>query len=166
MLTAPTAWHAGFMAALLEQVTAFFERKKLAHHAEAELGLVRLPYQGRAGQWNLVVKVEASPPQLIVYALLPLPAPEGLRARVSEAVQRANWGLPHGNFELDLDDGELRFKTSAFLTSDATIVNALESLLFANTATVDRYLPALSAVIVQGADPRAAVERVDEVTPG
>jgi hypothetical protein len=154
------------MASLFEQVTAFFDRKKLASHAESALGLVRLPYHGRSGQWNVVVKVEAEPPQLIVYALLPLPAPEGLRSRVSEAVQRANWGLPHGNFELDLDDGELRFKTSAFLTGGAAVAEPLEGLLFTNTATVDRYLPAFSAVIVQGADPRAAIERVDQTTVG
>jgi hypothetical protein len=154
------------MPSLFEQVTAFFDRKKLAHHADVALGLVRLPYQGRSGQWNIVVRVEAAPPQIIVYALLPLPSPEGLRSRVSEVVQRANWGLPHGNFEVDLDDGELRFKTSTFLAGDALTVDSLEALLFTNTATVDRYLPAFSAVIVEGAEPRAAVERVDQTTTG
>ena len=95
------------------------------------------------------------------YALLPLKAPEAARARLSETVQRVNWGLPHGNFEFDVDDGELRFKTSAFLTGDVVVADALEALLFANTATVDRYLPAFTSVIVQGAAPRDAVASVD-----
>jgi hypothetical protein len=149
------------MTTFFAQVTAYFDDKQLSHHKDEDLGLVRVPYQGHAGQWNIVVKVDETPPQLLVYALLPLKAPEGLRARVSEAVQRANWGLPHGNFELDLDDGELRFKTSALLTGATIDVEALEVLLFANTATVDRYLPAFTAVITQGADPRDAIARVD-----
>jgi len=87
-----------------------------------------------------------------------------VRGQTSEAVQRANWGLPHGNFEFDVDDGELRFKTSAFVTAAAADIDTLETLLLANTATVDRYLPAFTAVIVQGANARDAIERVDQTT--
>jgi len=147
-----------------ERITTFFAEKELAHHHDRELGIVRLPYQGRAGQWNVIVKVEATPAQLTVYSLLPLKAPAAVRAPASEAVQRANWGLPHGNFEFDVDDGELRFKTSAFVTAADEDVATLESLLLANTATVDRYLPAFTAVIVQGANARDAIARVDQTT--
>jgi hypothetical protein len=152
------------MTTTFERVSAFFADKKLAHHADRELGLLRLPYQGRAGQWNVIVKVETAPSQLTVYSLLPLKAPEALRAKTSEAVQRANWGLPHGNFEFDVDDGELRFKTSAFMVDGIADVATLEALLLANTATVDRYLPALTAVIVQGTDARDAIAHADRTT--
>ena len=33
---------------------------------------------------------------------------------VSEVLVRANWGLSVGNFEIDVSDGEVRFKTSSF----------------------------------------------------
>jgi hypothetical protein len=153
------------MTTSFERVTAFLADKKLAHHHDRALGLVRLPYQGRAGQWNVIVKVDAAPAQLTVYSLLPLKAPEALRASTSEAVQRANWGLPHGNFEFDVDDGELRFKTSAFVTAAEGDVATLEALLLANTATVDRYLPAFTAVIVQGANAREAIAGADRTPP-
>jgi hypothetical protein len=40
--------------------------------------------------------------------------PEMARMPVAEVLVRTNWALPTGNFEIDLNDGEIRFKASAF----------------------------------------------------
>lgn len=40
--------------------------------------------------------------------------PEMARMPVAEVLVRTNWTLPTGNFEIDLNDGEIRFKASAF----------------------------------------------------
>jgi hypothetical protein len=154
------------MSSVFEQAKAFFDARRLAHHPAPELGVIRVPYQGHAGQWNVVVRTVEAPAQLAVYGLLPIKAPEALRARVGEAVSRANWGLVHGNFELDVDDGELRFRTSAWVGAGVDVAQALEPLLFANTATVDRYLPAFTAIVVEGRAPKDAIARVESEPAG
>jgi hypothetical protein len=47
--------------------------------------------------------------QFVTYVAAPSTCPADRRAAVAEFVARANWGLPMGNFELDIDDGSVRF---------------------------------------------------------
>ena len=51
--------------------------------------------------------------EYIVYAISPIGANENnekMMAAMAEFVCRANYGLKNGNFELDMRDGEIRFK--------------------------------------------------------
>ena len=51
--------------------------------------------------------------EYIVYAISPIGADEDdekMMAAMAEFVCRANYGLKNGNFELDMRDGEIRFK--------------------------------------------------------
>ena len=73
----------------------------------------------------------------------------------------ANYGLLVGNFEMNLDDGELRYKTSLdFEGLDELPLQLVRNLVAANVRTMERYLPGLAAV-AEGADPRAAVTAVE-----
>lgn len=49
---------------------------------------------------------------LLFYALAPFKVPEDARMAVAEFITRANYGMRIGNFELDLRDGEVRYKSS------------------------------------------------------
>ena len=62
------------------------------------------------GEW--VVVAQWSDAQLAVYCVCSLNVPPARRAAVMELVTRANYGLRLGCFELDLDDGEVRFRAS------------------------------------------------------
>jgi hypothetical protein len=98
---------------------------------------------------------------VLFYTLCPLVVPEAARPRMAEFVARANYGLPIGNFELDLRDGEVRFKTSIDV-EDAQLTEALlRPLVYANTHTMDRYMPGIVEVLYRDGDPAAAVEAID-----
>jgi len=98
---------------------------------------------------------------VLFYTLCPLVVPEPDRPRMADFVARANYGLPIGNFELDLRDGEIRFKTSMDV-EDAQVTEALlRPLVYANTHTMDRYMPGIVQVLYQGGDPAAVVEAID-----
>lgn len=51
---------------------------------------------------------------LLIRNLATFQMPEMARLPVAEVLVRANWGLSTGNFEIDLSDGEVRFKASSF----------------------------------------------------
>ena len=49
----------------------------------------------------------------VVYSIFPIKVPEDKRSEIAEFITPANYGLNHGNFEMDFDDGEIRYKTTA-----------------------------------------------------
>lgn len=54
----------------------------------------------------------------MVYAISPLNA-DDCKAEIAEFITRANYGLRNGNFEMDFDDGEIRYKS--FVDFDGTV---------------------------------------------
>jgi len=71
---------------------------------------------------------------------------ESSRLKISEFLTYANYGLHHGNFELDISDGEVRYKVCFFIKERAGSIfyrmpskRALESALDVGIATFLRY---------------------------
>lgn len=100
---------------------------------------------------------------LQIYTYNPYKVPENKRAAVSEYLTRANYNLRVGNFEFDLSDGEVRYKTSMkwmedYMPGDDT----LEFLFSINFSIMDKYFPGLNAVVYGGVDPKQAVEDVEK----
>jgi hypothetical protein len=87
--------------------------------------------------------------------------PNAARGAVAEAVARGNFGLLHGTLELDINDGELRYR-DALLVADGTLgPDAVRMLLFGGLFTFDRYYPAFMRVAYGGASPAAAIADVE-----
>ena len=65
-----------------------------------------------------------------------------------------------GNFELDLSDGEIRYKTA--IDVEGTILNhaLMKQIVYANVLTMDRYYAGLQAVS-EGAEPAPAVAAIE-----
>jgi Putative bacterial sensory transduction regulator len=105
--------------------------------------------------------------QIVFYSILPNKAPVDRRVQVMEFVTRANFGLGIGNFEFDLDDGEVRFKTSVDVEGGQITPTMIETLVYLNVLTTDRYLPGVNAVMFGGVDPLPALQGVqDELEAG
>lgn len=64
-----------------------------------------------------------------------------------EFLTRANFGVVLGNFEFDLDDGEVRFKTSGLYDSYKDEKAFFDPLVYANMLTMDGFLPQILNVI-------------------
>lgn len=99
--------------------------------------------------------------QVMFYAIYPLRAPADRRDEVAEFVARVNYGLALGNMELDVDDGEMRFKTSADVGAAQFSLPLLRSLMQTCIATADRYYPGYTALLYGGVTPQQAVEQVE-----
>ena len=76
-------------------------------------------------------------------------------------MHRANYGLHIGNFELDMGDGEVRFKTSIDTESTALSFELVRNVVYANVMQMDRYLPGLMAVLGGQATPADAIDQVE-----
>ena len=146
---------------LLPQVQAFF----------AEIGWPAQPYEGRdhvlsfafkgdTDTWSCFAQVDEAQRQFIFYSLLPFRVAAARRQAVMGLITRINYGIRQGNFELDLADGELRYKTALALADGALTTGMARQLVFANVGSLNRYLPALQAVARDGAEPQAALAAI------
>jgi hypothetical protein len=101
--------------------------------------------EGQHGTWPCVVMVREDARQIITYSANTLRVPADRRAKLAELIARANFGMAIGNFELNVDTGEIRYKTSVDVSASTLDAGLLERLIRANIETMDRYLPALRA---------------------
>lgn len=106
-------------------------------------------------------RVREEQEQVIVYTIYPLRAPADRRVEVAEFVARVNYGLALGALELDVDSGELRFKTSADVRATLFSLPLLRSLLQTCLATADRYYPGYTGLLYGRMTPQEAVARVE-----
>lgn len=108
----------------------------------------RIFVKGQKGEWPCMVRCFDDTSRLLVYSLYPESVPENLRPRISELICRINYGLIMGNFEMDWDDGELRYKTSMDIEGIELGSTILRNLIYGNFHSFDLYFKA----IAQGLD--------------
>ena len=154
------------MGALLDTLGAMLEEDgwKLLHiPGRAALGSVA---RGRNGSWScLGVELEEQQ-RLLFYSTYPVAIPAERRAAVTELITRLNYGTALGNFEMDLDDGEVRFRTSIEVREGPISRALLTPIVYENVATTDRYLPAFEHVVAGSASPIDAIAAAeDEPSP-
>jgi hypothetical protein len=146
---------------ITQSIAAFFDAEGWPYAPADDDSGLRLAFQGDSGQWLCYARAFEGRGQCAFYSLCPVRAPAELIGAAAELLARANYGLVLGNFELDYDDGEIRYKTSLDLGGGEPAEPAIRAMVFANVATMDRYLPAILAVLYGGADPQQAVEAVE-----
>ena len=92
----------------------------------------------------------------------PVRVPEGARPSIAETIARANYGLRLGKFEMDYDDGELRFQLAHVLPG-GLLDEEIISRSFSQAMTMlDRYLPAVLSVIYGNEHPKDAIRNVEQ----
>lgn len=98
--------------------------------------------------------------QLAFESILPAEVAPSCREAMMRLVTRTNWRLLTGALQLDLDTGELVFRTMLCLTDEAPLSESLcRGLIYGNVLTVDRCLPQLLDV-ASGGDAAAAYEKL------
>jgi hypothetical protein len=96
--------------------------------------------------FTLIAEAHEERDQAVVYAVVEAHVPEEKRTDVALVLHRINAGLLLGNFELDLDSGELQFKASIDFGGTPPTAELVRPLLAAATMTTTRYLPEVAAV--------------------
>jgi len=112
------------------------------------------------GTWKFYAQVVKEHDVVLFYSICPLRVPEEVRLEAAHFLTRANYGLATGNFELDLEDGEIRYKTVVHV--DGTLSPAaVGQAVRANGIAMETYLPGIGAVITGTAALPALERRVD-----
>lgn len=67
-----------------------------------------------------------------------------------------------GNFEMDFDYGEIRYKTSVDIDGDELTQDIIKRLVYANVTMMDEYLPGIINVIEKDVSPVDAIRFIEQ----
>ncbi len=95
--------------------------------------------------------------RVLVYSTYPTYVPEHRRPAMLQAINRINYTLAFGSFDLDMKDGELRVRTVVEGTGDLSEA-MIDRVHTSNLRTTDRYQAALLAVAFGNASPDTILE--------
>ena len=124
------------------------------------LPCIRTRFVGTDDAWDCRARPYDPFGQLAFESILPVTVEPEHRDAVTQLVVRANWRLLTGAFQLDVDTGELVFRTMLFLSDGAELSDALcRGLVYSNVLTVDRCLAEFMSAAA-GGDALEAYERL------
>jgi len=123
--------------------------------------VLRTTFQGKTGQWTCFAQAREEQEQMVFYSVCPMNVPEERRTEVARYLSYANYGLIIGNFEIDLRDGEVRYKTSIDVEGGELEQHLIKPIVYTNVLMMDKYLPGLSAVTHGGMTAEGAIAMIE-----
>ena len=148
-------------AKLLPVICAALDERVMPYEVEEEHSCVRLEIRGREATYSSLLLANEEKGLVSCYVRLPSWVPEASRTAMCEALARANYALPVGNFEMDVNDGELRYKSGMDVEGGELVPRMVHNLFIAAVAMCNQYHPAFMRVIYGGATPEEAIAEVE-----
>lgn len=147
------------MNSAFQTLTRHMDHHDFNYQSDPAQGQIRTVFGGRHASYHLILKVDDH--LLQVFANLGFRVPTGARGQVAEAICRANLGLKIGKFEMDIDDGEIRFQAATALSGEQLTEGMIMLVMGATFFTLDRYVPALLSCIFGGESPEDCIRHAD-----
>ena len=135
------------MGEIFNALIEFFEEDEWDFQWMEGLSVLSLGFGGKSGRWTCYAQARERQEQFVFYSVLPVLVPPERRPVVAEFITRANYGMIMGNFELDFNDGELRYKTSIDVDGASLIPPLIRQVVYANVIITDRYYNGLMQCI-------------------
>ena len=139
----------------------FFNRENWQFQESSDKQGLTLGFKGKNGEWICYAIVREEQRQFLFYSVCMVKPPKTKLANIAEFITRANFGMAIGNFELDLTDGEIRYKTSIDVDGDRLNFDLISNLVYTNVMMMDKYLPGIIWVIRGDMEAEEAILRVE-----
>jgi hypothetical protein len=151
------------MNAAYEKLVHHLDEHDLRYRANSDAGSITADFQGEVGTYRFIASIDEDGELFQVFCCSPVLVPEGARPSVAEAITRANYGLRLGKFEMDCDDGELRFQIGHVLSDGVLDDRIIARSIGTAMGMLDRYLPAFLSVIYGNEPPKDAIGHVEQL---
>jgi len=135
----------------------FFDRQGWSYQQADDKPVILTGFNGDNGRWQCVAVGNPKDCSLVFMSLLPCKAPASRRTACAELLTRINYNLTHGCFEMDFEDGEIRFRTSVALGEEPPSAETVDHLVFRNLCVVDQLIATVTNVVYGQVSPKAAL---------
>jgi hypothetical protein len=141
-----------FMGNVLNTLIEFFQEDKWNFTKHPEYPILIMGVNGKNGTWECTATAQEEEEYFIFYSRCPVTVPHNQYQTMAKFLMSINGQVLLGNFEMDLNDGSIRYKTSIKFKGDRLSKALIKQLVYRNIYTMDTYLPSIQAVS-QGRSP-------------
>lgn len=151
------------MAITLDDLTQYLDDQEWHYTMHEEENYISMRMNMKAvDSCACILSIRGEGKTLLVYTIFPIKIPEECRAAEAEYLSRANYGLWLGNFELDFEDGEIRYKSMLAVEPDEAPSEAvLDRVVNVGFSMVDQYAPGILSVLYANDEPAHAIARIE-----
>lgn len=121
-----------------------------------------LPIESSTFIEAFVMRLSEQHERLVLYVLFRPRAKKEHRAELCEFVARANHGMGDGNFEMDFDEGSVRFRVSLDFTGISLPGQLVRNMIVDAMNTIELYEGALSRLIAGKAKAKSALRAAEQ----
>jgi len=156
-----------YSEALVSEINAFLKDDDWNFSFDEEKGFFKfgLTLKCKIKKVNYTVMVHDS--SFTVYAVSPIGADQTdkvMMQRMAEFVCRANYGLRNGNFELDMRDGEIRYKSFVDCNNLVPSREVIKTSIYCPATMFEKYAPGIIEIIFNDVEAKEAVDRCEKST--
>lgn len=146
----------------VEKVCAEFDSKETFRFIGGKKWIrdVKIELDDHVRQMAFVIDIERS--LLAAYVVLRLSDVSNKLTEILLAIARINFGLLPGCFEIDLESGEVRFRSELTVQGGKTTIKAVAQLLSGALLMTRMYAPAFQKIIESDADPLETIDEVED----
>ncbi len=145
---------------LFSVVMSFFEEDNWEYQRSNDEVLL-MQFRAEHALLRCVAQVEPTQEVFLFYSMLGVYVPEPKREKVALFLTRANYGMRVGNFEMDLEDGEVRFKTSLVASGAEATSEMVRRIVYYNLAMMDKYYAGMMRVVFADITPEEAIHEIE-----
>lgn len=146
---------------IYETMAAFFTENNWPHVVVEELGVINVPFKGKNSEWLCTAMAKEEIDQFAFYSILPFIIPAEKLNIVLEYITRANYGQIIGNWEMNMDKGEVRYKTSIDVEGSQINKNLIKQAVHANVVITDQYIPGIVQILESEISASKAINLVE-----
>ncbi len=147
---------------MFERLKAFFDEKGWVYTPINEQTVILLGVSGKNGKFQCVADVREEKNQFLFYSICGVNTPEEKRSAMSEFLMRANVNKVLGNFEMNFDDGEVKYKTSIDYEGIEFTSKLIENLIMINLMMMDSFLPAILKLVSSDITPLQVLNTIEQ----
>ena len=112
---------------------------------------------------KVAVFIQASENTILSYAVINNKAPKEQFNSISEYLHLANYGLIYGNFEIDFNDGEIRYKLVTDCQDVANIPNKyIDRSVLLPCQMIEKYGKGIIQLMLDVGDPKVLIEEAEQ----
>lgn len=146
---------------IFQAILHFFNEDDWPYTKVKGEAVLQILFQGKNGKWTCYAKAREQQQQFVFYSNCPVNAREEKRLVIAEFLARVNYGMIIGNFELNFNNGEIRYKTSIDIAGDSLSFALIKNLVYTNVTMMDEYLPGILSVINSDASPKEVITEIE-----
>lgn len=148
---------------LFEILCQILKEEGWKYECDTKNEIVRLEIHGTNSDYTSFIIVDEEQESLLCNTHIRQKIPYSKRLELCNFMNRVNYELAIGNFEMDMDDGEIRFRTYLDSANAEPTKEQLLNLIWNGAQAFDTYYPGLLKIITTDFSSEEALELCFEI---